>query len=243
MTTPHFGAEPGAFAPIVILPDDPVQARLIAERCLDSPRQVTAVRNMLGFTGEYKGRAVSVMGGGIGIPSVSIYARELFVEYGVEAIISIGECHAVNAEVAVRDLVLAMGACTFSGVNRQRFGGGDFSAICDFELLRQAWASAVNHSISVQIGNVCSVDVMSISERVLLHPLRHMGVLGLEMNAAGLYGVAAECGRRALALCAVCEHMQHGDALPSDDRERGLRKLAQVALDIVESYYGDSRQS
>ena len=247
MTTPHISAEPGAFAPLVIMPDDPVQARYIADTFLESSREITTIRNMLGYTGTYKDIPVSVMGGGLGIPSVSIYTKELFVDYGVETIISVGECYALHKRLSVRDIVLAQGASTFSGVNRARFAGGDFAAIGDFELLRQAWHCADEKKLPARIGNICTVDTLygdadesDLNERV--RGMLHMGILGTDMNTAGLYGVAAECGRKALAVCYVSEHIQSSRALSSDDKGNSFRHAMQVVLGAIELSDGGERK-
>ncbi|WP_281645188.1 purine-nucleoside phosphorylase [Parendozoicomonas sp. Alg238-R29] len=248
MTTPHISAVPGAFAPVVIMPDDPLQARYISDGFLESVKEITAVRNMLGFTGLYRGVPVSVMGSGMGIPSTSIYARELFVDYGVEVIVSIGECYALHQRVSVRDLVLASGASTFSGVNRIRFAGGDFSAVADFELLCLAWQLAEEKSVPVRVGNVCTADIFLADgedmEQGCLRGMLRMGILGADMNSAGLYGVAAECGRKALSVCAVNDHIEgSGRVLSSDDRENSFRRAVQLVLGIVELYGSNQRKS
>src|SRR5690606_1686954 len=158
MPTPHISAQKGDFAPSVLLPGDPLRAKHIAETFLDDFRQVTAVRNMLGYTGSYQGLPVSVMGTGMGIPSASIYATELVTEYGVERLIRVGSCGGVLSSVKIRAVVLAVGACTDSGVNRVRYGGHDFAATADFELLRAAATAAAARGLDVKVGNVHSAD-------------------------------------------------------------------------------------
>lgn len=157
MATPHISAEPGDFAPSVLLPGDPLRAQHIAETFLDDVREVTAVRNMLGFTGTYKGVAVSAMGSGMGIPSASIYAAELTTEFGVERLIRVGSCGALQPDLAIRDVILAIGACTDSGVNRVRYGGQDYAATADFALLRAAAQAAETAGVDVRVGNVLSL--------------------------------------------------------------------------------------
>ncbi|MCL6272109.1 purine-nucleoside phosphorylase [Sansalvadorimonas sp. 2012CJ34-2] len=236
MPTPHINAAPGDFASVVIMPDDPVRARFIAEHYLESAREVTSVRNMLGFTGQYEGRDVSVVGSGIGIPSISIYARELYVEYGVEAIIRVGRCSAIHQDVAVRDLILAIGACTSSGVNRQRFAGCDFAATCDYDLLCSASRLAYEKKIRLRAGNVCSVDAHLENESALNRAMERMGILGTEMEAAGLYGVAAECGRKALAFSVAFRHLKTGDAILEEDQEKSTRNMISLAMRTATSY-------
>ncbi len=159
MTTPHINAPKGAFAKTVLLPGDPLRAQYIAEKFLSDVKKVTDVRNMFGFTGTYQGKSVSVMGSGMGIPSASIYARELYVEYDVENIIRVGSAGSIREDVKIRDVVIAQGASTDSRVNRTRFADMDFSAIADFNLLRRAAAAAEQAGKKVHVGNVFSADL------------------------------------------------------------------------------------
>lgn len=159
MATPHIKAERGDFADTILMPGDPLRAQYIADTFLSNVRQVNAVRNMLGFTGSYKGRPVSVMGHGMGIPSVSIYAKELITEFGVNALIRVGSCGAVRDDVNLMDLVIGLGASTESKVNRTRFMGHDLAAIADFELTQNAVAAANNLSVPVKVGNLFSADL------------------------------------------------------------------------------------
>ena len=154
MPTPHIEAKPGDFADTCLLPGDPLRAKFIADTFLDDVRQVNGIRNMLGFTGSYQGVPVSVMGSGMGIPSISIYAKELITEYGVKNLIRVGSCGAVSSKVEVRDIVLGSGACTDSVVNRTRFGGMDFAAVADFGLLRGAVEAAERLDLKVRVGNL-----------------------------------------------------------------------------------------
>ncbi|MGL4834867.1 MAG: purine-nucleoside phosphorylase, partial [Shewanella sp.] len=157
--TPHINAPTGAFANTVLMPGDPLRAKYIAENFLDKPVLVTDVRNMLGFTGEYQGQKISVMGSGMGIPSISIYAKELITEYGVENIIRIGSCGAVSEKIKLMDVVMAMGASTDSAVNRTRFANTDFAMIADFGLLRQAADAAEQQGVNYHVGNLYSSDL------------------------------------------------------------------------------------
>ncbi|MBA2336294.1 MAG: DeoD-type purine-nucleoside phosphorylase, partial [Acidimicrobiia bacterium] len=159
MATPHISAEPGAFAEVCLMPGDPLRAKHIAETFFDDPVQVTAVRNMFGYTGTYRDIAVSVMGSGMGIPSASIYAKELITEYGVTKLIRVGSAGGIAADVGLRDVVIAMGACTDSGVNRTRFRGLDYAAIADHGLLRRAVDAAEARGETVRVGNVFSADL------------------------------------------------------------------------------------
>ncbi|HUF94910.1 MAG TPA: purine-nucleoside phosphorylase, partial [Acidimicrobiia bacterium] len=198
MPTPHISAEKGDFAPSILLPGDPLRAQHIAENFLDDVKQVNAVRNMLGYTGLFDGVPVSVMGTGMGIPSASIYATELVTEYDVERLIRVGSCGAVTEKVELRDVILAIGACTDSGVNRARYGDYDFAATADYWLLKAAEEAAKAKGIEVKVGNVHSADLFYNPDAAAFDRMEAMGVLAVEMEAAGLYGVAAERGARAL---------------------------------------------
>ena len=227
--TPHISASAGDFAPSVLLPGDPLRAKHIAENFLDDVRQVNDVRNMLGFSGTYQGIPVSVMGTGMGIPSASIYATELVNEYGVERLIRVGSCGAVTEKVEVRDVILAIGACTDSLVNRSRYGGLDFAATADFWLLKAAAEAAESQGIEVKVGNVHSADLFYNPDPAAFDRMEAMGVLAVEMEAAGLYGVAAELGARALTICTVSDHVKTGEATTSEEREKTFGDMVHIA--------------
>ncbi|MFW6345797.1 MAG: purine-nucleoside phosphorylase [Halomonas sp.] len=233
MATPHIDAAPGDFADTVLMPGDPLRARYIAETYLEDARQVNTVRSMAGFTGTYRGRAVSVMGHGMGIPSVSIYAKELITEYGARRLIRVGSCGAVRDDMAVRDLVIGLGACTDSGVNRTRFGGTDFAATADFALTRALVDAAEAQGLSPRVGNLFSADLFYDPRPETADRLRRYGIVGVEMEAAGLYGVAAEFGARAATICTVSDHILKGDSLDSTARERSFDDMMRTALDAV----------
>lgn len=233
MPTPHISASSGQFAPSVLLPGDPLRARHIAEAFLADVEQVNEVRNMLGFTGTYQGIPVSVMGTGMGIPSASIYATELVKDFGVERLVRVGSCGAVTEKVAVRDVILAIGACTDSLVNRTRYGGFDFAATADFWLLRAAAEAAEAKGIEVTVGNVHSADLFYNPDPEAFDRMERMGVLAVEMEAAGLYGVAAEYGARALTICTVSDHIRRGEQTTSEERERTFTAMVEIALEAV----------
>ncbi len=239
MATPHISADPGDFADAVLLPGDPLRARHIAEHFLDDAREVTAVRNMLGFTGAYRGMPVSVMGTGMGIPSASIYAKELITEYGVRKLVRVGSCGAVSHAIAVRDVLLAAGACTDSNVNRAHYGGMDFAAIADFDLLRHAAAAAAARGFTVKVGNCHSADLFYDPRSWRLDTMQSMGVLAIEMEAAGLYGVAAAHGARALAVLTVSDHILTGEETTSEERQTTFGEMVHVALDGLVADAGD----
>jgi purine-nucleoside phosphorylase len=238
MPTPHISAEKGDFAPSILLPGDPLRAQHIAENFLEDAKLVNEVRNMLGYTGTYEGVPMSVMGTGMGIPSASIYATELITEYGVERLIRVGSCGGILPSVELRDVVLAIGACTDSGVNRVRYGGYDFSATADFELLRAAAESAESRGISVKVGNVHSADLFYNPDPVAFDRMEAMGVLAVEMEAAGLYGVAAEKGGRALTIATVSDHVRTGASTTSEERQQTFDEMVVIALETVRADVG-----
>lgn len=233
MPTPHISAGKGEFAPSILLPGDPLRAQHIAENFLEDAKLVNEVRNMLGYTGSYEGIPVSVMGTGMGIPSASIYATELITEYGVERLIRVGSCGGILPSVELRDVVLAIGACTDSGVNRVRYGGYDFSATADFELLRAAADAAESRGISVKVGNVHSADLFYNPDPAAFDRMEAMGVLAVEMEAAGLYGVAAEKGGRALTIATVSDHVRTGASTTSEERQQTFDEMVVIALETV----------
>lgn len=233
MPTPHISAEKGDFAPSILLPGDPLRAKHIADNFLDDVKQVNAVRNMLGYTGTYSGIPVSVMGTGMGIPSASIYVTELITEFGVERLIRVGSCGGVLSSVKIRDVVLAIGACTDSGVNRIRYGGHDFAATADFWLLQAAATAAAAKGIEVKVGNVHSTDLFYNPDDEAFDRMEAMGVLAVEMEAAGLYGVAAEKGGRALTIATVSDHIRTGEATSGDERQETFDEMVEIALETV----------
>lgn len=233
MATPHINAEMGDFADTVLMPGDPLRAKYIADTYLENVRQVNDVRNMFGYTGTYKGREISVMGHGMGIPSVSIYAKELITDYGVKSLIRVGSCGAVRDDVNVRDVVIGMGASTDSKVNRMRFNDHDFAAIADFELTQHAVAAAKAKNVPVKVGNIFSADLFYNPQTEMAEMLKRYGIVGVEMEAAGLYGVAAEFGVRAMTICTVSDHILKGDSLSSADRQTTFDDMMLIALDTV----------
>lgn len=233
MATPHINAEPGDFADAVIMPGDPLRAKFIAENYLDEARQVNDVRNMLGFTGRYKGRPLSVLGHGMGIPSCSIYCSELVNSFGVKRLLRAGSCGAVSKKVRLRDIIIAMGACTDSKVNRVRFRGHDFAAIADYELLRTAVSQAERKRLSHHVGNVFSADLFYTPEPEMFELMEKYQVYGVEMEAAGIYGLAAEFGAKALTVCTVSDHIVSGERLSAEERESGFKDMIELVLETA----------
>ncbi|MCL1079659.1 purine-nucleoside phosphorylase [Parashewanella spongiae] len=233
MATPHINAADGAFAETVLFPGDPLRAKYIAETFLENVEQVTDVRNMLGFTGTYKGTRVSVMGSGMGIPSCSIYATELIKDYGVKNLIRVGTCGAISLDVKVRDVIIGMGACTDSQANRLRFKQQDFAAIADYGLMKAVIDSAEKRGTKTQVGNVFSADLFYTPLPEMFDTMEKMGVLGVEMEAAGLYGVAHELGAKALCIVTVSDHIRTGEATSSDERQTTFNDMIEMTLDAV----------
>lgn len=233
MATPHIEANVGDFAKTVLMPGDPLRAKFIAENFLDDAKCVTRVRNMLGFTGTYKGKPVSVVGSGMGIPSISIYATELYKDYGVENIIRIGSCGAVRDDVKIRDIIIGMGASTDSNVNRMRFNQCDFAALADFGLLKKVVDTAENLSMPVRVGNIFTADLFYTPQPEMFATMEKYGVLAVEMEAAGLYGVAAEYGKNALTVLTVSDHIKTGEQTTADERETTFKDMMKLTLESV----------
>ena len=233
MATPHINAEMGDFADVVLMPGDPLRAKHIAETFLQDVKQVNDVRGMLGFTGTYKGRKISVMGHGMGIPSCSIYAKELITEFGVKKIIRVGSCGAVRADIKLRDIVIGMGACTDSKVNRMRFKDHDYAAIADYDMVRNAADAAKAKGINARVGNIFSADLFYTPDPQMFDVMEKYGILGVEMEAAGIYGVAAEFGAKALAICTVSDHIRTGAQTTSEERQNTFNEMIEIALESV----------
>jgi purine-nucleoside phosphorylase len=233
MPTPHISAQPGDFADVTLMPGDPQRAEHIATRFLTDARRVNEVRNSWGYTGQYRGRRVSVMAHGMGIPSCSLYATELVREYGVKTLIRVGSCGALAPDVKLGDVIIAQGASTDSKVNRVRFLDHDFAALADFGLIHRAVHAAKEHKIPVRVGNVFSSDFFYSPQAALFDVLEKMGILGIEMEAAGLYGVAAEHGVKALAILTVSDHIRRSEHLSSDARRTSFDAMIHLALETA----------
>lgn len=233
MPTPHIRAQRGDFADVALMPGDPLRAEHIASKYLDDARRVTDVRNMYGYTGRFRGHPVSVMAHGMGIPSCSIYATELVREYGVKTLIRVGSCGGLATEAQLGDVILALGASTDSKVNRIRFLDHDFAAIADFSLVERAVAAARAHQVPLRVGNVLSSDLFYLPDPKIFDVAEKMGIIGVEMEAAGLYAVAAEHGVRALALLTVSDHIRRGDHMSSDDRQTSFDRMIRIALEAA----------
>lgn len=233
MVTPHINAEDGAFAEVILLPGDPLRAKFIAETFLENHKEVTNVRNILGYTGQYKDKRVSVMGTGMGIPSISIYAKELITEYNVKSLIRVGSSGSIADHLELGDIVVGVGASTDSGVNRARFFNADFSATASWELLHNFVHSAESMGKNVHVGNIFSGDLFYDPRKVTFDLMQKMGILAVEMEAAGLYGVASEYGAQALAVATVSDVISKNLQMSSEEREIGLRTMVEITLDSL----------
>ena len=232
MPTPHNTAKQGEFAKTVLMPGDPLRAKFIAETFLTAPQLVNNVRGVQGYTGTYQDVPVSVMASGMGIPSMAIYSQELFQEYDVDNIIRIGSAGAIHPELKLRDVVAAQGACTNSSFASQYGLPGCFAPIASYALLSKAVEAAEALGVSLPVGNVYSADNFYDASGKTKE-WGKMGVLCVEMESAGLYTVAALCGKRALALLSISDHLVTGEALPADERQTSFTNMMRIALDTA----------
>lgn len=230
--TPHISAKMGEIAPSVLMPGDPLRAQFIAENFLTDVKCFNKVRNMLGFTGKYKGKTVSVMGSGMGMASIGIYSYELFGFYGVENIIRIGSAGAISEKINLKDIVIAMGACTDSNYAMQYNLGGSFTPVANFDLLSKAVKSSKDLGIDPFVGNVLSSDVF-YSDFKTLENWGKMGVLAVEMESAALYMNAAKLGKNALCILTVSDRPLKGESLSSEERQKGFSNMVEIALNTA----------
>lgn len=228
----HIAAEPGQIAPIVLFPGDPLRAQWIAETFLTDAEVYSETRGMLGFTGTWEGHRVSVQGSGMGQPSMAIYANELFKEYDVQTVVRVGSCGALTERLAVRDIIIANGACTDSGINRVRFNGLDYAPVADFSLLRAAVEASESMPLeaAVHVGLLFSSDQFYSTRPELTEPFVAHGALGVEMETSGLYTLAAYYDRRALSICTVSDHIVTGEETTAQEREQTFGDMIEIAL-------------
>ena len=228
----HIEAKPGEIADRILLPGDPLRAKYIAENFFEDAKQYTGIRNILGFTGTYKGKRVSVQGTGMGIPSISIYAHELIHDYNVKKLVRVGTCGAMHKSVKLRDVVIAQATSTDSSIIRNIFGNINYAPIADYELLTAAVESAKNNSIPVKVGNVISVDRF-YDDDIDNGKLTRYGIIAVEMEAAALYTLAAEAGVQALALFTASDHLVTGERCTTEERQTSFTDMMKVALDAI----------
>ncbi len=231
--TIHIGAEKGDIAPTVLMPGDPYRAKWAAETFLDNARLVNDVRGMLGFTGTWNGNPVTIQGSGMGMPSLSIYANELISEYDVQTLIRIGSCGGMQKKVGIRDVILAMTASNISTPSRGIFKEFNFAPCADYDLLAAAHRAAIARGVTTHVGGIYSADVFYDERPDLNEQMTRHGILGVEMEAAELYNLAARHGRRALAVLTVSDHLITHEALPAEDRERSFGDMVEIALEAA----------
>ena len=234
MPTPHINANPGDFAKTVLMPGDPLRAKFIAETFLENPKLVTSVRNVLGYTGTYKGKRISVMASGMGMPSIGIYCHELYTQYGVESIIRIGSCGAYQEHINVRDIIVAQGACTNSNWQHQYGLPGSLSAIADFKLVKDAYEYATNKGFKVHVGNILSSDIFYNDQPEVWKKWAQLGCLGVEMESYALYTTAASLGKKALCILTVSDHFLKDEITTAEERQNSFTQMMEVALEIAE---------
>ena len=233
MTTPHIEADPKDIAPLVLLPGDPLRAKFIAQTYLDDVKLVTQVRNMLGYTGSFNSKRVSVLSSGMGMPSMAIYATELVRAFKVKKILRVGSCGSIDDELNIGQIVATMGASTDSNMNRARFGGFDFAATADFEMLTDWVRCAEQMGADIRVGNVLTSDTFYHSSNDIYDLCRRLGILAVEMEAAALYRVAAEHRISALAVMTVSDHILKQEAMSPADLETKFQSMAEISLKSI----------
>lgn len=229
----HIEAKKGDIAETILLPGDPLRAKWIAETFLDNPKCFNKVRGMLGYTGTYNGKSVSVMGTGMGVPSISIYAHELITEYGVKNLIRVGSAGSYQKDVKVRDIVLAMAASSNSGINNSRFDGAYYAPTANFELFMKAVEAAKTKNIPIKAGNVLSSDEFYEDDSNSYKKWSKFDVLCVEMEAAGLYTVAAKHDVKALTILTISDSLVTGERTSSKERETTFRSMIDIALELA----------
>ena len=235
----HINAKVGDISDTVLLPGDPLRAKFIAENFLEDVTQFNDVRNMFGFTGTYKGKRISVMGSGMGVPSISIYINELMNEYGVKNIVRVGTCGAIQKDVKVRDVIIAQSASTDSSQNRKLFGSEiDYSPTSDFELLLSSYNEAKKRGIDVRVGNIFTADSFYDAKENNTQ-LAEYGVLAVEMESSALFTIAKKYDARALTILTVSDHILTGEATSSEERQTTFNEMMEIALDAVLPFVGE----
>lgn len=230
--TPHITAKEGDFARTVLMPGDPLRSKFIADNFLENPVLVNNVRGVQGYTGYYKGKRVSVMASGMGIPSIGIYSYELFNFYNVENIIRIGSAGGIKEDIHIRDIVFCMSAYTNSGFGRQYGFEGNVAPCCSFSLLKAAYEASIKMDIVPKVGALYSSDIF-YDESSSASTLKKLGVLATEMEAAGLYMNAARAGKNALAICTISDHIFTGESLSAQERQNTFTQMMKIALEIA----------
>ena len=231
--TPHIGAQQGEIAEKVIMAGDPLRAKFMAERFLENPIQYNSVRGMLGYTGTYKGKRISVQGHGMGMPSIGIYSYELYNFYGVKSIIRTGSAGAYHPDLQLGDVMIAIGACTDSNYAAQYNLPGTFSPTADFDMARAAVEKAEQMGIRYRVGNILSSDVFYGDDAERWMQWQKMGVMGVEMEAAALYMNASRSGNKALCICTVSDSLVTGEACSAEQRQTSFTNMMEIAFEII----------
>ena len=229
----HIAAKDGEIAEAILLPGDPLRARFIAENFLENAKLYTEVRGILGFTGAYKGKRVSVQGTGMGIPSISIYVNELFRDYGVKRAIRVGTAGSIQENIKLRDLVIAMSACTDSGANKIRFGGRDFAPTATFPLVKKAYESATAKGYQAAVGPVISSDMFYTEDPEEWKLWAKFGVLAVEMECAELYTLAAKYGKECLSILTISDSLTSHEVTTAEERQTAFTRMMEVALETA----------
>ena len=229
--TPHINATPSDFAPTVLMPGDPLRAKFIAENFLTDAKLVNNVRGIQGYTGTYEGVPVSVMASGMGMPSIGIYSYELFNFFDVKTIIRVGSAGALNPDIKVRDIVLGQGACTNSAYASQYDLPGTYAPIASYNVLRTCADIAAEMGVPFHVGNLLSSDTFYADNGAAANAVwTKMGVMAIEMEAAALYMNAARCGKQALAMCTISDHIVTGEATSAEERQNSFTQMMELAL-------------
>lgn len=228
----HINAKENEIAETVLLPGDPLRAKYIAETFLENAKCYNEVRNMFGFTGTYKGKRISVQGTGMGVPSISIYINELMQSYNVQKLIRVGTCGAIQKDVKVRDVILAMGASTDSQMNRLTFGRVDYAPIANFELLKIAYEAGIEKGLNLKVGNVFTED-MFYNDNAELEKWAQYQILAVEMETAALYTLAAKFNRQALSVLTVSDHLLTGEETTAEERQTTFNDMIEVSLETA----------
>lgn len=228
----HIAAKENEIAETVLLPGDPLRAKYIAETFLEGATLYNEVRNMFGYTGTYKGKRISVQGTGMGVPSISIYINELMQSYNVQKLIRVGTCGAIQKDVKVRDVILAMTSSTDSQMNRLTFGGLDYAPTANFELLKNAYDAGLEKGLNLKVGNVFTADLF-YNDNANFEKLAQYGILAVEMETTALYTLASKFGRQALSVLTVSDHILTGEETTAEERQSTFNTMIEVALDAA----------
>lgn len=233
MGTLHINAEFEDIAENAIIAGDPLRVKYIAENFLKKIKKINKIRNMFGFTGIYKNKKISIISHGIGIPSCSIYVKELIVNFGVKKIIRTGSCCSLNSNIKLMDIIVGMGACTDSKTNRIKFNDNDFSAIADYKLMQNTIDTANKKKIKIFIGNLFTTDLFYTEQKNFYKILKKFGILGIEMEASAIYSIAAEHNIQALTICTVSDHIKNKKKINPKKRQNSFKNMIEIALDSI----------